>query len=73
MNEIIEGEPAKKPFQVYRCDIDGKPDPNQRVDEYETIAEVNGHNFHLGHQWRIRVGRRYMTKQEFDTWATSQT
>ena len=63
----IEGEFAK-PFRVYTTDIDDKP--FACVGEYDTIAEVQSHNWRLDKRDKIQVpGRKYLTRAEFGEWA----
>jgi len=55
---------------VYYADIDNKPYESEA--EYETVAEVFAHLYRLDRRYKIRVGGKYLTRDEFTKWATEQ-
>jgi hypothetical protein len=60
-----EGEPIKR-FRVYRADI------YKCEGEYNTIEEVKAHRWRLDRNYKIEIGRKFMTRSEFDEWAKNQ-
>jgi hypothetical protein len=69
MRTKIEGEPSKR-FRVYYADIENNPYECEA--EYGTVAEVFAHGYRLDRRYKIRVGGKYLTRDEFRKWATEQ-
>jgi hypothetical protein len=67
MNEMkIEGHIEKR-IKIYWCDINNEPFEVEA--EYETPAEVLAHRYRLDRRYKIRVGGKYLTRDEFEKWA----
>ena len=67
MSEMFsEGESSKR-FRIYWCDINYEP--YQREAKYDTIAEVRAHRYRLDRRYKISLGRKFVTRIEFEGWA----
>ena len=61
----IAGKPTKR-FRVWRTDVYDKP--YQCEGEYDTLARLKTHTWRLDWDYKIEVGRKFMTRDEFDDW-----
>ena len=61
----IAGKPTKR-FRVWRTDITDKP--YECEGEYDTVEGLNAHRWRLGWDYKIEVGRKFMTRREFGNW-----
>lgn len=65
----IAGKPSKR-FRVWRTDIDDKPYVCEA--EYDTVEELNAYRWRLDWDYRIEVGKQFMTRREFADWAQNK-
>jgi len=61
----LAGRPTKR-FRLWRIDVYGKPYACE-VD-YDTPQGFNAHRWRSDWNYKIQVGRRFMTRREFDDW-----
>ena len=61
----VPGKKGKR-FRVWRTDI------YKCEGEYDTVDGVKAHRWKLDRRYKIEVGRKFMTRNEFDEWAKSQ-
>jgi hypothetical protein len=67
-----EDEPAeRKRFRIFWCDIDGNPYECEA--ECDTADEVRSHRYRLDRLYKIRLGRRLYTREEFEELAKGST
>ena len=59
-----------KRFRVWRTDITDKP--YECEGEYDTVEELNAPRWRLGWDYKIEVGRKFITRREFGDWVRSQ-
>jgi hypothetical protein len=61
-------------FSVYRSDVHAGEGGYVAEERYRTIAEVLSHPCHPDEEYQILVhaGRRWMSKAEFEAWASRQ-
>jgi hypothetical protein len=56
-----------KRFRVWRIDVYGKPYACEG--DYDTVQGLNAHRWRSDWAYKIQIGRRIMTRNEFGDWA----
>jgi hypothetical protein len=60
-----------KRFRVWRIDVYGKPYACEG--NYDTAQGLNAHRWRSDWDYKIQVGRRFMTRREFGDWAKNNS
>jgi hypothetical protein len=66
----IAGKLTKR-FRVWRTDVYGKPCACEG--EYDTVEGLNAHRWRLNWDYKIQVGRKFMTRREFSDWVKDKS
>ena len=60
-----------KRFRLWRIDVYGKPYACEG--DYDTVQGLNAHRWRSDWDYKIQVGRRIMTRNEFGDWAKNNS
>ncbi len=64
----LAGKPTKR-FRVWRTDAYGKPCSCEG--DYDTVEGLNAHRWKSDCDYKIQLGRRFMTRRNFSDWVRS--
>jgi hypothetical protein len=67
MAMTIEGDPTKGRVRIFELDQDG--DPIKCVAEYDSLAAAVAYKWRTAKQYKISVGRFWLSKAQFLEWA----